>query len=328
MKRPLRSIALLALVLAGCGSADGGGRGTGLSAVVEGNIADSGAISALEQGCPFVAGQGTVRVLGTNLEAPVEPDCSFVVRDVPAGDVTLEITTATRANRITVIDVPGAAVVTLTDIRLGAENADVAAIEVRADEPAPARRFAIIADPPSGDAPLAVQFSFAPEAEEGTVVRWSFGDGGTSSEPAPAHSYAAVGDYVAALAVTEPGHETRRVYLVVRATEPPPAEPLSVRLAARPQNGAPPLTVHFQASVFGRRPPASLVWSFGDRSPSLVTSATEVTHEYERGGSFTAIVTVIDDLGRQAGASFPIVVERSAVSVRPTPAATATPSRR
>ncbi|GIF52353.1 glucose/arabinose dehydrogenase [Asanoa ferruginea] len=65
--------------------------------------------------------------------------------------------------------------------------------------------------PTSGPSPLTVQFSSAgsrdPDEEEITYA-WTFGDGGTSTEPNPSHTYAAPGDYTAQLTVTDPGGRT------------------------------------------------------------------------------------------------------------------------
>lgn len=313
----------LAALLGGCGtSADGGGRGTGIGSVgVSGNIARSG--PALSGGCANVDAPTTVVVRGTDLRTEVGADCTFALRDVPPGDVTLDFVEGERTTSLTVNDVPPATEVVLIDVRLGAESADAAGIEVKPSTTAPGREFAIIAAPPSGDAPLEVQFSFAPEPRATTQARWSFGDRSpSSSELTPAHTYAARGDYVVTLVVAEQDRRSQEVYLVVRVTEPAPPAPLSVRVSARPQAGAPPLTVTLEATVQGAAPLRDLVWDFGDRSPSLTTDRTTVEHTYDRVGSFLALVTATDVLGAEAGASFPIVVERSAVSPRPTGTAT------
>jgi PKD repeat protein len=322
--RALSTVALLAGL--GCGGAiDGGGRGTGIGAVtIAGNIASSGPSTAVDPMCPFAGQNAFVSVRGTNVQAPVEADCTFELREVPSGDVTLHIESDEGTNTLTINSVPPESVVVLTDVRLREDSTDVAAIEVRPATPAPPRAFAIIADPPAGDAPLAVQFSFAPDPLPGTAVTWTFGDRSTGSrDSTPAHVYDVPGDYVAALTVAEPGRQPQLVYAVVRATAPPAEEPLSVRLRAAPTSGAPPLTVEFEASVFGGRPATKFVWSFGDGSPQLVTDQAAVSHEYLRTGSFVTILTITDDLGREAGTSFPVVVERSAVTVRPTSTATA-----
>ncbi|MFW6691181.1 PQQ-dependent sugar dehydrogenase [Streptomyces sp. MAR4 CNX-425] len=67
------------------------------------------------------------------------------------------------------------------------------------------------ADVTSGQAPLAVQFSSAgttdPDSTELTYA-WDFGDGATSDQPNPSHSYAENGTYHVTLTVTDPGGST------------------------------------------------------------------------------------------------------------------------
>ncbi|PRX97123.1 PQQ-dependent sugar dehydrogenase [Allonocardiopsis opalescens] len=62
------------------------------------------------------------------------------------------------------------------------------------------------ADVTSGQAPLEVRFSSEgtsdPDSTE-LAYAWDFGDGGTSTEPNPSHTYTADGDYTATLTVTD-----------------------------------------------------------------------------------------------------------------------------
>jgi PKD repeat protein len=62
------------------------------------------------------------------------------------------------------------------------------------------------ANPQSGDAPLTVQFnsdgSYDPDGTIATIV-WDFGDGGTSNEANPSHTYANSGTYNVVLTVTD-----------------------------------------------------------------------------------------------------------------------------
>jgi PKD repeat protein len=62
------------------------------------------------------------------------------------------------------------------------------------------------ADPDHGSAPLTVQFSADGSSDpDGSIVAyaWDFGDGSTSSEADPAHTYMAVGTFQAMLTVTD-----------------------------------------------------------------------------------------------------------------------------
>jgi PKD repeat protein len=60
------------------------------------------------------------------------------------------------------------------------------------------------AEPDEGAPPLKVQFTASVEEETGGpfTYHWDFGDGGSSSEQNPTHTYAKVGEYTATLTVT------------------------------------------------------------------------------------------------------------------------------
>lgn len=67
------------------------------------------------------------------------------------------------------------------------------------------------AEPTSGPAPLAVAFSSAGSRDPdggGLTYAWTFGDGGTSTEANPTHTYAEAGNYTAQLTVTNPKGRT------------------------------------------------------------------------------------------------------------------------
>jgi PKD repeat protein len=60
------------------------------------------------------------------------------------------------------------------------------------------------AEPDEGAPPLKVQFTASVEEETGGpfTFHWDFGDGSTSNEQNPSHTYAKVGEYTATLTVT------------------------------------------------------------------------------------------------------------------------------
>lgn len=60
------------------------------------------------------------------------------------------------------------------------------------------------ADPDEGAPPLKVQFTASVEEEEGGPFsfKWDFGDGQSSSEQNPSHTYDKVGEYTATLTVS------------------------------------------------------------------------------------------------------------------------------
>jgi PKD repeat protein len=60
------------------------------------------------------------------------------------------------------------------------------------------------ADPDEGAPPLTVKLTASVEEEEGApfTFKWDFGDGQTSTEQNPEHTYTKVGEYTATLTVT------------------------------------------------------------------------------------------------------------------------------
>ena len=84
--------------------------------------------------------------------------------------------------------------------------------------PAPEADFT--ADPTSGRNPLTVNFS---DQSTGNVTSrsWSFGDGDTSTEQNPSHTYSKPGTYTVSLTVSGPGGsdtETKPDYITVEVT--------------------------------------------------------------------------------------------------------------
>jgi PKD repeat protein len=80
--------------------------------------------------------------------------------------------------------------------------------------------------PTSGNAPLMVQFSSTGSFDpDGTSISyaWVFGDGGTSSEVNPSHTYTTKGSYTAVLTVTDPDNLTDTATVAITVTAPPNA---------------------------------------------------------------------------------------------------------
>lgn len=83
--------------------------------------------------------------------------------------------------------------------------------------------FEVYADPDIGPAPLTVRFSALIDEElSNPSFAWNFGDGGTSTNTAPTHTYERAGEYSARLSVSTPAgrHGTRDVVIQVD----PPSE--------------------------------------------------------------------------------------------------------
>jgi PKD repeat protein len=80
------------------------------------------------------------------------------------------------------------------------------------------------ASPTSGDAPLAVTFSGAGSSDpDGSIASyaWNFGNGGTSTEANPSHTYTSVGTFRATLTVTDNRGDQNSQSITITVTPPP-----------------------------------------------------------------------------------------------------------
>ncbi len=158
--------------------------------------------------------------------------------------------------------------------------------------------------PVSGLAPLAVNFKGT--AGGGTspyTYKWTFGDGGTSAVQDPAHTFAAVGSYVATLTVTDQASATAGSTVNINVVA---SLPLNANIAASPSSGRAPLAVDFSGSVTGGLAPYSYSWSFGDGGTATAQSPS---HIYAAAGRYTATLTVTDSASAKANASVTVTVE-------------------
>ena len=131
-------------------------------------------------------------------------------------------------------------------------------------------------EPDNGPAPLEVQFSSEgtghPDPDEEVTLSWDFGDGSTSEEANPAHTYTEVGDYVAQLTATDSQGRTAMANV-----------PVSVG------NTAPEVEI--------TTPPDGSVFAFGDTVPVEVSVTDAEDGSTEDGGIDCADVTITASLG-------------------------------
>ncbi len=130
-----------------------------------------------------------------------------------------------------------------------------------------------------------------------TTWEWRFGDGATSGERNPEHTYQQAGTYTVRLTVSNPeGSDTA-------------SRPLGVSGAlARFSYSASNLVVSFTDE--SDPPPLTLEWRFGDGTTSNLANPV---HTYGRGGSFTVRLTITTPSAGSASTSEVVIVEDEAV---------------
>ena len=142
----------------------------------------------------------------------------------------------------------------------------------------------------SGDIPLAVQFLDS-STNSPTSWAWSFGDGGTSTEQSPVHTYTAAGTYTVTLTATNAGGSntvTKAGEIIVSTVSTTPV----ASFISTVESGNAPLTVQFVDS--STNTPTSWVWSFGDGNTS---TAQNPSHTYVTEGTYTVTLTATNSRG-------------------------------
>lgn len=142
--------------------------------------------------------------------------------------------------------------------------------------------------PTSGTEPLTVSFS---DLSTGSPTSWSwnFGDGGTSTQQNPSHTFATAGNYTVALTATNGNGSntaTKNNYITVNPCIAPTAG-----FSGSPLSGDYPLTVGFSDASSGA---ASYSWDFGDGGSS---TASNPNHTYNAAGTYSVTQTVTNSCG-------------------------------
>ncbi|MEM7219920.1 MAG: PKD domain-containing protein, partial [Pseudomonadota bacterium] len=174
---------------------------------------------------------------------------------------------------------------------------------------------ALSATPMTGLVPLMVMFDASASTDAfGNIVDYSFdfGDGDSTSGASATvnHDYAAPGDYVVSLTVTDDNGATDTLTTDIRVnTVPVAALSLDVTL------GLAPLAVTADASgstdEFGTI--VRYDWDFGDGT-TLMDGGASASHTYTTTGVFTVTVTVTDDDGASSTASAMVTADAAPIA--------------
>jgi len=140
---------------------------------------------------------------------------------------------------------------------------------------------------------MAVDGSFSSDSD-GQIVSyaWDFGDGTTGTGKTAEHDYAAGGNYIVTLTVTDDDGATRTNPGQVTVTAPPVNQSPTAAFTATPTD----LTVGLDA-VSSNDPDGNVVawaWTFGDGTSG---SGQTATHDYAAAGTYRVQLTVTDDKG-------------------------------
>ena len=151
----------------------------------------------------------------------------------------------------------------------------------------PTARFTMSAS--SGPAPLEVQFT---DRSTGVPATWSwtFGDGDTSTDRNPLHTYRAAGTYDVTLTVTSAVGPSSTVTHTVTVTQGSQAPVVDAGADATAAEGG---SVAFAGSYTdaGDAGTHTVAWDFGD---GATASTLEAAHTYTDNGVYTASLTVTD----------------------------------
>jgi outer membrane protein OmpA-like peptidoglycan-associated protein len=158
------------------------------------------------------------------------------------------------------------------------------------------------ANPSGGAVPLAVRFDGSATGGRPPVTYdWNFGDGSTSAEQSPSHTYETVGEYLASFTVTDAKGKTSQDSVSVTVKCPT----LAAMASVTPRSGSAPLTVQSSGSASGGCPPVAYSWDFGDGGTSPDQNPN---HTFETPGDYKVALTVTDSKGNTDRKDFSVTV--------------------
>lgn len=153
------------------------------------------------------------------------------------------------------------------------------------------------ADVQRGVAPLTVLFSSSSSTDNGVIVKreWDFGDGGTSQEISPSHTFTSTNTYTVTLTLTDEQGASASKTTTIIVTE----RPVAIIKVDRTSAPSAPAIFNFDASA-SFAPDAEVGdellyrWDFGDGSRELLSV---VSHTYATAGTYRVKLTVTNTVG-------------------------------
>lgn len=197
------------------------------------------------------------------------------------------------------------ATVTVTDTN-GDTDSDSVTIEVGGDD---VPSVAASAVPTFGFVPLPVAFSSTVVGGNAPFTySWNFGDGGTSTDQNPSHTYTVASTYTVIVTVRDVDGDVASDTVTVNVSDD--SHPIA-NASASPIFGVAPLMVSFFGSASGGDAPLTYEWSFGDGSPN--STDQNPSHTYDSAGSYSVTLIVRDADGDSDSDTVTIDVSDDAV---------------
>jgi PKD repeat protein len=146
----------------------------------------------------------------------------------------------------------------------------------------------------SGYAPLSVQFTDL--SKNAAQWNWNFGDGTTSTEESPAHTYSAAGSYTVSLTATNANGTNSKLAAIKVLEQPAPVLPVA-DFSSNVTSGSVPLSVQFTDLS---KDASQWNWNFGDDSASTEQNPD---HVYYTAGKYTVTLTASNSNGQNTKTS-------------------------
>jgi len=189
---------------------------------------------------------------------------------------------------------------------LGLKHTDTIIITVN-DSNGIAPKAIISADPPSGIAPLEVEFNGSDSTDDEGVSNyfWEFKDGSTSNKAIVSHTFDSIGAFYVKLTVKDEMGLTHKDSIAINVKDWENGAPIALANAS-PLKGSVPLNVSFTGSnSTGDSDIVSYTWDFKDGSTS---DKADVQHTFETVGVYNVELTVRDEIGLTQKDSISIIV--------------------
>jgi PKD repeat protein len=150
----------------------------------------------------------------------------------------------------------------------------------------PALKSRFVADPKEGKAPLVVKFTDISTGNPESWI-WNFGDGSTSTQPNPVHTYSSPGAFHVNLTVTRGLNKDSTSQTIITGGVP------ATDFVADTTTVSVSTPVHFTDKTLNS--PTSWSWDFGD---GVTATDQNPTHAYLVKGMYTVILTTTNNNGK------------------------------